>query len=506
MPIHTASVRRRCVYGPARRAARLHLAGGFALIGVGALVSAFVWLGGFGFRVNTCAVQANQAWQDTGIDVVPGESVRLSAEGTWHRDGKPAPVTGLEGAPRELAVVPEAPVMCVLVRVADGEPVAVVQPQKLTPKKAGRLFAQANDLEPEKNVGSVTLRVEGGRPAAAAAPAPPPLAVQELERGFRALRQRAAAEQPDTARNLVLAFCTEHLGTPHARRAAAEILGRLPPLVNSIGMQFRPMPAGRFTMGDADVQYAPPHDVTLTRPFLLGAHEVTVGQFRQFVSAIAYRTQAERDGHSPRYFAPSADWRADRGASWQSPGFPQTVEHPVVHVSWHDAMAFCEWLSNKEGQKYRLPTEAEWEYACRAGSTTTYPWGNDEPSAAAYANLADASLKKAYRGWHYGMNAWDDGHAQTAPVGSLRPNAWGLYDMSGNVREWCADWFSKDYYTSSPAADPAGPASGGSRALRGGAWASPVIDARSAGRMGIHVPSTHNALIGFRVAREIPAN
>jgi formylglycine-generating enzyme required for sulfatase activity len=237
----------------------------------------------------------------------------------------------------------------------------------------------------------------------------------------------------------------------------------------------------------------------------LGAHEVTVGQFRQFVSAIAYQTQAERDGQSPRYFGPSAEWRPDRGASWQSPGISQTVEHPVVHVTWNDAAAFCEWLSNKEGQKYRLPTEAEWEYADRAGSTTTYPWGNDAESAAEYANLADASLKKAYRGWHYGMNPWDDGHAQTAPVGSLRPNAWGLYDMSGNVREWCGDWFLTDYYTSSPATDPPGPANGRSRALRGAAWASPVVEARSAGRWGIHLPSTHNPLIGFRVAREIAA-
>jgi formylglycine-generating enzyme len=508
MRIQSASVPRRRGEGDGepRRPGRLHSASGLVLAGAAVLVAAGYRLGGFGAEVTTFAVRADQIWQDTGIDVAPGATVRLAAEGTWHRDGQPASAAGLEGAPRELAVLPDAPLMCVLARVGDDAPLALVGPRELTPTKASRLFAQVNDLEPERNAGSVTLRVEGGRGATGAAPAPPLLAVQELEREYRTLREQARTDKPDVARDLVLAFCAEHLGTSHARRAAAEILSHLPPLVNSLGLRLRPIPPGEFVMGDAKIVDASPHTVTLTRPFFLGEDEVTVGQFRQFVAATLYRTEAEKEGRSSRYFPPDADWRPDRGASWQSPGFAQTVDHPVVHVSWNDAMAFCDWLSRKEGQRYRLPTEAEWEYACRAGSTTPYYWGSDRQAAREYANLADATLKKAYPGWHYYMNPWDDGHAHTAPVGSYRPNAWGLYDMSGNALEWCADRYGREYYATSEPADPPGPEKGGSRVLRGAAWSNEVGYARSAFRLGIHVPSAHNALIGFRVARLMPAS
>lgn len=488
------------------RLGRLHLDGVVVLAGAAVLIGLVVWFFRSGAPMGTFAVQANQTWQDTGIDVPLGASVRLSADGTWNRDGKPASVAGLEGAPRDLAVLPDAPLMCVLVRIGDDAPHALVQPQGLTSKQAGRLFAQPNDLEVEKNSGSVTLHIEGGRQATDVAPAAPLLAIQELEREYQLLRRKTQTDQSDTARDLLLEFCAKHLGTAQARRAAAEILSQLPPLTNSIGMQFRPIPPGRFTMGDAEIQYAtPPHEVTLTRPFFLAAHEVTIGQFRQFVAATTYRTDAEKQGWSQRYFPPNAEWRPDRAASWKNPGFTHSDQHPVVHVSWNDAVAFCDWLSKKEKQTYRLPTEAEWEYACRAGSTTPFFWGRDQRAAWEHANLADTSLKKAYPGWHYDMNPWDDGHANTAPVGRFRANAWGLHDMCGNACEWCADWFGMEYYATSVPVDPPGPATGDSRVLRGGAWGYSIFYARSAFRLGIHRPEAHNALLGFRVMRVIPA-
>ncbi len=193
--------------------------------------------------------------------------------------------------------------------------------------------------------------------------------------------------------------------------------------VNSIGMTMVLIPAGEFLMGSADTDKdgaaaeKPQHRVPITKPFWLGMHHVTVGQFRKFV---------EESKH-------------DAGTGWQKPFPSQTDNHPVVHVSWSDAKAFCDWLSRKEGKKYRLPTEAEWEYACRAGTRTKYGFGDDE------SNLGDYA-------W-FGLNS----NKQTHAVGQKRPNAWGLSDMHGNAWQWCEDWF-ESYYANSPPEDRKGPA------------------------------------------------
>ena len=137
------------------------------------------------------------------------------------------------------------------------------------------------------------------------------------------------------------------------------------------------IPAGEFLMGspdsdkDAEDDEKPQHRVRITRPFYLGAHEVTRGQFRRFVDETGYRTEAEKnDAGGLGYDAQSKKLKQDRKFNWLNPGFEQTDEHPVVNVSWNDSVAFAEWLSRKEGRTYRLPTEAEWEYACRAGTKT----------------------------------------------------------------------------------------------------------------------------------------
>ncbi len=140
----------------------------------------------------------------------------------------------------------------------------------------------------------------------------------------------------------------------------------------------------------------------------------------------------------------------------------------MVNVSWNDAQEFITWLSRKEGKTYRLPTEAEWEYACRARTKTAYFCGDDPEGLAAVANTADGTAKEKYPEWT--TIAARDGYVYTAPVGRFRANAFALYDMHGNVWEWCQDWYDSEYYKRSPAADSPGPSEASHRVFRGGCW------------------------------------
>jgi formylglycine-generating enzyme required for sulfatase activity len=244
------------------------------------------------------------------------------------------------------------------------------------------------------------------------------------------------------------------------------------PITNTIGMKLVLIPSGVFLMGSPDSdQHAfdiekPQHRVRITQPFYLGVYEVTQGQYRVVTS------------ESPSYFKGSDDL-------------------PVERVSWNDAVAFCNKLSAREGLKpyyqtgtglptggdgYRLPTEAEWEYACRAGSTTRFSFGDEEASLGEYA--------------------WFDGNSdkKTHPVGQKRPNAFGLYDMHGNVWEWCWDGYEENYYANSPGADPVGPSQAADRVVRGGSWGSDPLLCRAALRNRF-TPGGRYGDLGFRVAR-----
>jgi len=188
--------------------------------------------------------------------------------------------------------------------------------------------------------------------------------------------------------------------------------------------------------------------------------------------------------------------------TWEKPGFAQTDEQPVTNVSWHDAAAFCEYARGVEGDTWRLPTEAEWEYACRAGTTSLWASGDDERDLRSMANVADASLKLA---WPKApilpfVSVWDDGHAFAAPVGRFGPNAFGLHDMHGNVWEWCHDWYDPAYGRRSPREDPSGPVSGSARSCRGGSWNQAVAACRSAFRSG-RAPTDRDFDGGFRVVQ-----
>jgi formylglycine-generating enzyme required for sulfatase activity len=273
-------------------------------------------------------------------------------------------------------------------------------------------------------------------------------------------------------------------------------------VANSLGMKLVLVPAGKFLMGSPKneedrLDDEQQHEVEITQPFYLGKHEVTVGQFKAFVKDTSYRTEAETDGKGGRAFD-GKEFVNKPEFTWKRIHFAQADDHPVVVVSWNDAVAFCAWLSKKEGKTYRLPTEAEWEYACRAGTTSRFNTGDKEDDLKAAGNIADAALKMRWADAVWAVK-WDDGFPFTAPVGTYQANAFGLHDMHGNVWEWCSDWYGEDYYGKSPRQDPHGPGTGKERIARGGAWSTQPKFCRSAFR-DWHEPGYSSDCVGFRVA------
>ena len=240
----------------------------------------------------------------------------------------------------------------------------------------------------------------------------------------------------------------------------------------------------------------------ITRPFYLGACHVTRGQFRQFLADTGYKTDAEKNAKSG-----ACGWNPvkktftfqNEGYSWRKAGFEQTDEHPVINVSWNDAVAFCKWLSGKEGHSYRLPTEAEWEYACRAGTKTRYYNGDDPEKLAKVGNGADAAARAKRPDMTHAIKA-SNGYVFTAPVGKFRPNAWGLYDMHGNAWQWCAGLVQREILRHIPGHRPICPGPDGNRVLRGGSWFNGPDRTRSA-RRDASPPSSRGDEVGFRVAR-----
>ncbi len=263
-------------------------------------------------------------------------------------------------------------------------------------------------------------------------------------------------------------------GEASSMRSLTVLLG------DNVSMEFVHIEPGRFIMGSdtGGQDTRPAYKVTITRGFYIGKHEVTRAQFAAYVRETGFKTDAEKYG-SAHVWTTASGYTEKEGASWKNPGFPQTDGHPVVCVSWNDVVAFCKWLSRRIGRTSRLATEAEWEYVCRAGSAGKWCVGNDEnrlPDSAWYQN-----------------NSGRYTHA----VGRKRPNAWGLYDIHGNVWEWCADWYSGEYYQHTPREDPKGPRDGKHRVLRGGGWCSSADECRSAYRDG-YAPANAYADTGFR--------
>jgi formylglycine-generating enzyme required for sulfatase activity len=326
--------------------------------------------------------------------------------------------------------------------------------------------------------------------------------------------------------------------------AASAAAPAVPSITNSIGIKLVKIPAGEFMMGNLEPidqlrkdyplyndkippeesrfdeikDESPAHRVHITKPFYMGACTVTLGQFRQFIDATHYATDAERNdeisspaGSSPRrsgaggygYNKETGKLDEERNPkfNWRDVGFPQTENHPVTNVSWNDAVKFCHWLSEKEQKTYRLPTEAEWEYCCRAGTKTRFWSGDDPESLVKIANTYDKSTSRIQPEWAKFALKGNDGFEFTAPVGSFPPNAFGLYDMHGNVWQWTSDFYAKDYYANSPVDDPQGPATGGRHVRRGGGWATWSFYCRSSFR-NFNTPQSRYYNLGFRVVME----
>lgn len=291
-------------------------------------------------------------------------------------------------------------------------------------------------------------------------------------------------------------------------------------LAPDVSMTLVKVPAGSFQMGSEpatqlrvpDDREMPRHEVTISHDFYIGVCETTRKQFAAFVEATGYVTEAEREGWD--YAWDGYKWDKVDGASWRDVGFEQADEHPAICVTFDDAVAFCRWATEKTGHNVLLPTEAQWEYAARAGCDGAYPWGDAWEDGAGWANAADEAARREFRGWR--TFPWDDGYVFTSPVGTYKANAFGLHDISGNVWEWTVDWYDKDYYKESPTADPVGPLSGTQRVVRGGSCISSPPRCRVAGRLPCDLRGGYcDAIIGFRVvvevivekdaARELPA-
>jgi formylglycine-generating enzyme len=273
---------------------------------------------------------------------------------------------------------------------------------------------------------------------------------------------------------------------------------------------------GSFLMGSED-RFAYPGDgegpvrrVTVS-PFSIDAGAVTNEQFGEFVEDTGFLTDAERFGWSfvfagllPDDFPPTRAvataqwWRQVEGASWSHPEGPQSdlegrADHPVVHVSWNDTQVYCAWAEK------RLPTEAEWEYAARGGfEEKVFPWGDElEPGGAHRMNV--------WQGVFPGENTLADGYYGTCPVDSFAPNDYGLYNMTGNVWEWCADWYSPDFHTRDKRSDPRGPGFGTNRSTRGGSYLchhSYCLRYRVAARNSME-PDSSTGNTGFRCVQDI---
>ena len=253
------------------------------------------------------------------------------------------------------------------------------------------------------------------------------------------------------------------------------------------------IPAGSFVMGsnERDTE-KPPHSVSV-RSFAAGRYAVTKSQFASFVQAKGYQTEAERgDGC---YVWTGSEWKQQADKNWRNVGFAQGEDHPVVCVSWNDAQAYAQWLSQSTGKAYRLLSEAEREYAARAGSTGKYWWG--ETASHEYANYGKDECCGVLA---QGRDKWEN----TAPVGQFPANGFGLYDMHGNVWEWVQDVWHENY--SGAPTDGSAWQTGGDatrRVLRGGAWVNYPDSLRSAVRLR-STPDYRVSYFGFRIARTVP--
>ncbi|QEP42402.1 formylglycine-generating enzyme family protein [Ectothiorhodospiraceae bacterium BW-2] len=295
-----------------------------------------------------------------------------------------------------------------------------------------------------------------------------------------------------------------------AEQKAQEVSGHFPRQVDALtGSTFIQLPGNSdFKMGsplneagrNENEGKEGPHRVAIT-PFWIATTAVTVGQFRRFVESTGYGSSAEENaGGKKGCFSRSEGggaWAYVEGRCWQNPGYRQQENHPVTCVSYLDVMAYLEWLNQQaEGKSYRLPTEAEWEYACRGNTTTARFWGDNPDEACDYANVACQNRQDGVR-WQTYHNCDTGFNLGTSPVGHFAPNPFGLYDMLGNVWEWTCSGYD-DKYQNNLEISCKNRADSGLRAGRGGSWDNIPARVRAASRDGSN-PDTRGDSLGFRL-------
>lgn len=270
------------------------------------------------------------------------------------------------------------------------------------------------------------------------------------------------------------------------------------------------VPTGKFMMGAPDQEpgrsdsETPQHEVTISKGYALSQTDITVGQFRDFVRASGYKPESVTQGGASVYDERTGVMRDVSNATWEDDyaGHPATDNLPVVNLSWNDARAYVQWLSQRSGKKFRLPSEAEFEYALRAGSTTRYWWGAGTPKTKVENLTGSLDRSPSGRRWSHAFQGYGDGYWGPAPAMSFAPNAFGLYDMDGNVSEWMEDCWH-DNYVRAPVDGTAWVNPGCStRVIRGGSWGSSPEQANSAYRQGADA-SIRSGRVGFRIVREL---
>lgn len=279
---------------------------------------------------------------------------------------------------------------------------------------------------------------------------------------------------------------------------------------NPAGQEFMLVPPGQFLMGspteepgrNSSTYDETQHSVRLTQPYYLARYETTVGQFRVFVERTKYVTDGERNDGGNAHDE-LAVWKHRPGTNWRRPGYAGSFSladnYPVVHVSHTDAVAYCRWFNENsvDSVRYALPTEAEWEWACRAGTATRFWWGDAVDASGKVANVGDAKLREMHPKWPREVMLMNDGHAFPAPVGIYIANAFGLHDMLGNVWEFCSTQFGE--YPTELTTNPGDLSRDRGIAVRGGGWSNTPQDARCATRSA-DPPHFRHSNLGFRVA------
>lgn len=367
---------------------------------------------------------------------------------------------------------------------------ASVQPGSQRVQDAGAQIVELRQRRAQGLEQDIVIAIQGGQYEQAEA-----LIGQLATVSVQEMRAEELRTQLDNARN-------------YASHKPGDVL-RDPIASGGQGPEMVVIPLGSFQMGSPNNEAGrqknegPRFEVRFSRGFAVSRTEITVGQFRQFINATGYVTASLKNGKATVYDETTGTLAEKSGVTWQDDhlGRKAKPELPVIHISWEDARAYAEWLSRETGKRYRLPTEAEFEYALRAGSTTRYPWGDGEPDRVVGNFTGDQDRSESKRSWSNAFKDYDDGHWGPAPVASYEPNPFGLYDMAGNVSEWTEDCWH-DSYQRAPADGSAWVNPGcARRVIRGASWASAPDQVRSAFRLSA-APTATNPRLGLRVVRE----